>query len=117
MAKPSIQWIKTPEKLQERVGDFGRLVNSRVGEVLVEESLNAQAKMKLTRPWSDITGNARRGLRVVPQESGEGHVMFFIHTVEYGKYLELARGGAYKVVWPTLLNMIPILRRRLKGLV
>jgi len=42
--------------------------------------------------------------------------MYFIHSMSYGKYLELAHGGRYKIVWPTTLETAQKLWRSLRGM-
>jgi len=60
-----------------------------------------EAYMKRNAPWTDRTGNARNGLWGAA--GIEGHDVFIRigHTVEYGKWLELARDGKYAILGPT----------------
>ena len=121
-----IVWAKRPEELSERIGDYGRLIVSRTGAAALDVARDAENEMKLRRPWNDISGNARRGLRTAVTGGGGRTAtgqftnqreiyVYFIHTVEYGIRLELDHGGRYAIVIPTLQRTVPKLRKALKG--
>lgn len=59
---------------------------------------HAESFMKSEAPWTDRTGNARRGLRAQVVQNGDevGIVMF--HSVSYGPWLELRWGGKYGII-------------------
>jgi len=60
-----------------------------------------EAEMKQKAPWKDRTGNARAGLFGTASLEGQEIVIRLGHTVEYGKYLELAHDGRYAIIEPT----------------
>ncbi|MCL4295682.1 MAG: hypothetical protein KJ077_08140 [Anaerolineae bacterium] len=80
--------------------------------------------------WQDRTGNARSGLfgAAVKKERGAGGQflataertveIYLSHgsTVFYGKFLELAHGGKYAIIWPTIEKYLPELKRLLDGI-
>ena len=108
----------SPDDLAAAIQRHSRLVGARVETVVKAEAVASAADMKRDRPWNDITGNAKSGLRGEVEASGERLTLFLIHSVEYGKDLELGRAGRYAVILPTLHGKtIPRLQRRLKGLV
>lgn len=63
----------------------------------------AEAYMRTHATWTDRTGNARQGLHAaVRRERLKLYALILAHTVEYGVWLELAHGGRYRVVQPSL---------------
>jgi hypothetical protein len=116
----AIVWDRSPVQLAESLKDWGSLLETRIGRMLASFALEAQAEMKLGRPWQDITGNARRGLRVfvVTQgvHQGKQWIIYFVHSVEYGVHLELGHGGRYAILVPTIELSLPKIRRRLQGI-
>jgi hypothetical protein len=60
-----------------------------------------EGEMKTKAPWTDRTGNARAGLFATATLEREDVVIRLAHTVDYGKYLELANDGRYAILEPT----------------
>lgn len=78
-----------------------------------------QDDMRNTAPWTDRTGNARTGLFTVTEKASADLVVLWLshgHTIEYGKWLELANQGKYAVIMPTLQRWLPEIERLLKEL-
>jgi hypothetical protein len=65
----------------------------------------AEAKMVRDRPWTDQTNAARSSLTGSYDKTAEGYIVALAIGVEYGRYLELARGGKYRVIRPTVDQM------------
>jgi hypothetical protein len=121
-----IVWQREPIELAQEVANYADMLMTEAGRVVVEESIRAQTEMRERRPWGDITGNARRGLRVWtentrPRDSqgkfmpGKQIAVYFIHSVEYGVYLELARGGTYQIIRPVMRETGERIKKRLPG--
>lgn len=91
-------------------------ITTAAGRAAVSVGQSAENTMRNGAPWQNETGNARRGLRVETMEKPDAIEMYFIHSVEYGIYLELSRGGKYAIVYPTMLDTVPLLRNALRGL-
>jgi hypothetical protein len=53
-------------------------------------------------PWTDRTGHARQSLHGGVDVQGDQQVLYLSHGVEYGIWLELAHGGNYAIVRPTV---------------
>ncbi len=62
---------------------------------------NLEGQMKEKAPWTDRTGNARNGLFGRAGMEGQDIYIRLGHTVDYGKYLELAHDGRYAILEPT----------------
>lgn len=52
--------------------------------------------------WRDQTGAARAGLRAFVERTAQYIVIYLTHSVDYGKWLELAFGGRYAIILRTL---------------
>lgn len=66
------------------------------------QSSKVQDFMRSNAPWTDRTGNARGGLFASARSDGNGHTIVIYHTVPYGIWLEVAHGGQYAIITPTL---------------
>lgn len=67
---------------------------------------------KANAPWTDRTGDARRGLHAVVTQVAGAVRLTLAYTVFYGKFLEQNAGGKYAIVLPT----VEMYARRLKEL-
>lgn len=61
-----------------------------------------EAKAVQDRPWTDRTSAARNSITGTYDKRHDGVIVALAIGVEYGKYLELARGGKYRVIRPTV---------------
>lgn len=59
---------------------------------------------KENRPWTDRTGNARRGLTGSVEMSATDLAVRLAHTVSYGVYLEYMQAGRFSILMPTMLK-------------
>jgi hypothetical protein len=76
--------------------------------------------MRQTARWEDRTGNARSGLFSLTEQAAQDVVTIWLshgHTVDYGKWLELANAGKYAVIMPTLQQFLPEIEQALNRLV
>ncbi|OJF16986.1 MAG: hypothetical protein A6D91_04700 [Bacillaceae bacterium G1] len=68
-------------------------------------------------PWTDRTGHARQSLHGGVEQRQEGTLVLYLsHGVEYGIYLELANGGKYAILGPTVDAHINRIRATVKEL-
>jgi len=70
-----------------------------VGQLLAPK---IEAYAKQTAPWVDRTGQARQGLTGLSEASADLVTIYLYHQADYGKWLELANGGKYRVILPAL---------------
>lgn len=90
-------------------------VKNGVVSVMREEAKNLEDYMKLNRPWTDRTGNARAGLRADVNYYGGDYVSITLsHGVYYGVYLEYAMEKRFAIINPTLLSQGPEVVRAFK---
>lgn len=81
----------------------------QLGDVFAAK-MEAQAKQNA--PWTDQTGAARAGLRAFTTRQAMGVVLYLVHSVFYGIYLELgtSRMAPRPIILPTLeANHAPIM--------
>lgn len=70
-------------------------------------SAEVQEYAQRNAPWQNQTGNARRLLHASARPAGREVWLRLSHGVEYGIWLEVARGGPYQIIKPTLDAMRP----------
>lgn len=62
-----------------------------------------ESEAKTNATWTDRTGNARQGLHGFVEDVSASVVLLVLqHKMEYGIFLELANGGRYAIILPTL---------------
>lgn len=89
--------------LERYLEQIRQAVLDAAAEIAAELERDAQA----TAPWTDRTGNARKGLTGAVDVAGDLVAIYLSHTVSYGVFLELARGGKYAVIMPTIERALP----------
>lgn len=119
MAKSAVvfEWKVPPETLAAGVRRYGQkleMATFQVGTYL-ERKMEAYAREKA--PWTDRTGNARSGLVAVTVREGNAVVVYLIHSVHYGIFLELARAGKFAIIKPTIEVHIPEAQRLLQQII
>lgn len=111
-------WEVSPLKLADAVQvELRQGITQALRDKLEAIRAEAESHMRQNAPWQDQTGAARAGLVVAVEETAEGVVMWFIHSVEYGKYLELKNAGSYAIIVPTMYKTIPEIQAALAGLI
>jgi hypothetical protein len=141
-----IQWVTPPSELADAIRQYGNRALVATHAVSAHVGAQMQNSARENAPWHDRTGNARGGLffavdgfnlhpvlgETKPKEPeafrrdaaisiGQGGddqtiVVILGHTMSYGEYLELAHGGAYAIIMPTIEQYIPVLEAALKKL-
>lgn len=83
----------------EALGQRYERAAAAVGELLAPK-LEAYAKANAS--WTDRTGQARQGLTGLSQASADLVTVYLYHRSDHGKWLEIAHGGPYRIIIPTL---------------
>jgi len=65
-------------------------------------------------PWTDRTGHARQSLHGGVDIQDDQQVLYLSHGVEYGIWLEIAHGGNYAIVRPTVDAHLSRIRKTVK---
>lgn len=74
-----------------------------------------EAYAKTHAPWTDRTGHARQSLHGgVERRADDTLVLYLSHGMEYGIWLELANGGNYAILGPTVDAHLQRIRETVK---
>ncbi len=125
-----VVWIDPPANMARALDQYGVRVFDAILAVADFIATKMQNHARQNARWQDRTGNARSGLfgAAVKKERGAGGQflataertveIYLSHgsTVFYGKFLELAHGGKYAIIWPTIEKYLPELKRLLDGI-
>jgi len=111
-----VVWNRDPRDLGRAVSEYGeRLVYHALVQYLERHAAEIKAQMQREASWTDRTGKARAGLNAQVEANGAQVALYLSHGVEYGKWLELARGGRYAIVGPTIARVGPRIGDELKA--
>lgn len=109
------RWIVAPtdvfpqmaQKYTQAIFQSGR----RVAHTRAREM---EAYAKANAPWQDRTGAARAGLTATVEETGPIGTIVLSHGVSYGIWLEIANGGRFAIIAPTIDVFAPQIMRDLQ---
>lgn len=128
--KSRIVWIDPPANMARALDQYGVKVFDAILATADFIATKMQDYARQNARWQDRTGNARSGLFAVAvkkERGGGGRFLaaaertveiYLSHgsTIEYGKWLELAHGGRYAIIWKAIEKHLPELRRLLDGI-
>jgi hypothetical protein len=110
-AESRIRWVKPPEGLARAIEMYGDRVLVAVTAVAGRIATAMQNDARSGAPWTDRTGNARTGLFGTAERDVARKlvVIYLSHgaDIDYGKWLELAHGGKYAIIMPTIEAHLP----------
>jgi hypothetical protein len=108
------------EGVDQVKNNLNRFVDRSLKEtanVLGKAITECENTAKRQAPWTDRTGNARNSITGSGPVTEANNVKTALSIgVFYGKYLELCRGGRYRIVWPTLEWIRPRVGEYMKGI-
>lgn len=111
----SIVWQVSPSKLADEIEAYGRRIERAIAAVGEFIAPKIEAYAKQTAPWTDRTSQARQGLTATSEAAESLVVVYLYHQADYGKWLEIAHGGAWRVIVPALTahygEIMSLLRR------
>lgn len=104
MPRGGLTWSVTPTVAWTELSrEYVRAIRRAVRQLADHYAPEIEAYMKSNASWTDRTGNARQTLNTEVQRMGQDMVTIILaHGVSYGIFLELANGGAYQVIAPTI---------------
>jgi hypothetical protein len=109
------EWRVPPKQIAANVEGWKDQIEAAGLELMEELASEAETEMKQDAPWTDQTGDARRGLSGSASQAQSGSVRLSLsHGVPYGKWLELANAGRYAIVTPTYQKYIERFQRRMR---
>jgi len=106
-----IRWQRRPGEIP--IQSYAERVQMKIQQQADRYASIMEASAKVNAPWTDRTGKARAGLFGTVDKHGNVITVVLAHSMEYGVYLELAHGGKYAILWPTVIETAPKLMREL----
>lgn len=119
MSGPNIYWLTSPSVLAKTLKTHEARLKYGIRMLADYFAQKIQDEARQAAPWQDRTGNARSGLFALTEQAATDLVTIYLshaHTVYYGVFLELANGGKYAVILPTIQRNLPEIERQLKRL-
>lgn len=101
----TFRWEIPPSaQLIPRTADYAKRIQQGLYQIGDLFAARMEAMARSTAPWNDQTGAARAGLVGTSVKSGTGVVIYLIHSMDYGIFLELGTRNmaARPVILPTL---------------
>jgi len=97
---------KTKEYLDRKKAGMYALLQDWAGQM--------ESYSKIHAPWTDRTSHARQSLHGGVDIDKDTFILYLSHGVEYGKWLELAHGGNYAIVRPTVDTHLSRIKQTVK---
>lgn len=100
----SFSWQVPPTRAFPTLTDaYVAEIRNGIRQIADRYASEIEAHMKAEAIWIDRTGNARQSLSAEVEQATQDMVEIVLaHGVEYGIFLELAHGGAYAIIAPTI---------------
>lgn len=107
----------TKDTLTPGLRNLSPVVKRNIYQVLRFHEPKVLGSAKTNAPWTDRTGNARNGLNAaVVVEGPNSYALVLFHQVSYGIWLEVANGGKYAIILPTIQQHLPMILASLNRL-
>lgn len=84
-----VVWEQPPTTLAQACRRYSRGIMEGLWALFDLFAAKAQALAQQLGAWTDRTGAARQGLRGFVEKSATGAVLYLVHSVFYGVFLEL----------------------------
>ena len=110
-------WQRPPIALVPRLDDYRERLLAALKALADHFAARIEAYAKTNAPWTDRTEAARQGLRAFAAETATGVVLYLVHSVSYGVFLELAHAGRFAIIGPTLETFYGEIARAVRALV
>lgn len=115
-----IRWIRPPEALAKAIEQYGDKVLVAVQAVAGRIAAEMQNDARANAPWTDRTGNARSGLfGTAERDAAQKLVVIYLShgpDLDYGVWLELAHGGNFQIIMPTVERHLPAIKADLQAI-
>lgn len=109
--------LKGIRKLKENIDEIQEIIFDDAVKVFEKIFDLGANEARARAPWTDRTGFARTSIDYLVQREGNSNIRGVLGIgADYGIYLELANGGKYRILRPTLAVMKEILKDEFKNL-
>jgi hypothetical protein len=109
-------WSVSPDIMKSGIAKYGQDAVVAVKALADHTCQEMQDYARTNAPWTDRTGNARRGLFSFAEKGDQSVVLYLSHTMEYGIWLEIGGGGKWAIIHPTIEHYLPQLIADLRSL-
>lgn len=97
------KWTRTPTAaFDNAVQLYADAIRAGVFAIAQRYAGEIEAYMKDNAIWTDRTANARQTMAAEAFQLADMARIVLAHGMEYGVYLELANGGAFAIIGPTI---------------
>jgi hypothetical protein len=107
-------WPKGEDTLTKNLGTFDSRMQHVVTGVLEYAKPEATTYAKENAPWTDRTGNARKGLHSGTDYGPGWAELYIAHSMYYGIFLEVCNSGKYRIIEPTVRYIGDLILRRME---
>lgn len=112
------KWIVAPNQTIPQMADaYARTIFQSGRRIAYEQAEAMEQYAKANAPWTDRTGDARERLHATVEETGPIGTIVLSHGVPYGLWLEIANGGRYAIIAPTIDVFGPRVMRSLQNMI
>ena len=95
-------YVLDTSQLLKKIGELNKKFDTAMMMYTNTQSKKLESYMKVNRPWTDRTGEAKRRLSAMAEEVPEGVQIVLSHGVSYGIWLELSHEKRYAIISPTI---------------
>lgn len=97
------KWIVAPtDVFPQMASKYTQAIFLSGRRIAHEQAAEMEAYAKQNAPWQDRTGAARAGLTATVEETGQIGTIVLSHGVPHGIWLEVANGGRFAIIAPTI---------------
>lgn len=112
------KWIVAPtDVFPQMASKYTQAIFQSGRRIAHEQAAEMEAYAKSNAPWQDRTGAARSSLSATVEETGPIGTIVLSHGVPYGIWLEVANGGRFAIIAPTIDVFGPRVMRSLQNMI
>lgn len=112
------KWDVPPDAVfPQMAANYTQAIFQSGRQVAYDQAEAMENYAKANAPWTDRTGDARERLHATVEETGPIGTIVLAHGVDYGLWLEIANGGRYAIIAPTIDVYGPIVMRSLQNMI
>lgn len=111
----SLTWQGDVQLVGDALEQAQSAIQRKLADAATQIAQLLERDAKASARWTDRTGAARAGLVAWTDVAQDVITIWLAHGVDYGRYLELAHGGRYATIMPTIERNTPAIRAILEG--